>query len=117
MNRRFLGRDVRSPCGGRPCALIGALSVGALIALASGEPAAADDTRTTKAFSSPFGGPTYNWNGFYAGGQLGYTWGTSNWTASSPGTPDVSGSFSLAQRIDPFSQTGSFFAALQAGYN
>jgi high affinity Mn2+ porin len=117
MNRRFFRLDARSPCGGRPCALIGALCVGALIALASGEPAAADDTRTTKAFSSPFGGSTYNWNGFYAGGQLGYTWGTSNWTASSPGAPDVSGSLSLAQRIDPFAETGSFVAGLQAGYN
>ena len=43
--------------------------------------------------------------------------GTSNWTASSPRAPNVSGSLSLAQRIDIFSQTGSFFAGLQAGYN
>ena len=38
------------------------------------------------AANSPTVAPaTYNWNGFYAGGQMGYAWGTSNWTASSPG--------------------------------
>ena len=66
---------------------------------------------------SPFAGPAYNWNGFYAGGQLGYAWGTSNWTASSPGAPNVSGTLGLAQPIDIFAETGSFFAGLQAGYN
>ena len=48
---------------------------------------------------------------------MGYAWGTSNWTASSPGAPNVSGSLSLAQRIDIFAETGSFFAGLQGGYN
>ena len=117
MNRGFFRLHARSPFARRPCALIGALSVGALVAVAPAERAAADDTRTTNAPVSPFGGPAYNWNGFYAGGQLGYAWGTSNWTASSPGAPNVSGSLSLAQRIDIFAETGSFFAGLQGGYN
>ena len=117
MNWGFFRLHARSPCARRPCALIGALSVGALVAVAPAERAAADDTRTTNAPVSPFGGPAYNWNGFYAGGQLGYAWGTSNWTASSPGAPNVSGSLSLAQRIDIFAETGSFFAGLQGGYN
>jgi hypothetical protein len=81
-----------------PWALVGALSVGALIAVASAERAVADDILTTKTPASPFPGPAYNWNGFYAGGQLGYAWGSSNWTASSPGAPNVSGSFGLGQR-------------------
>jgi high affinity Mn2+ porin len=55
---------------------------------------------------------TYDWTGFYAGGHLGYAWGSSNWT-----TPGVSGSFNLSQPIDTFAETGSFFAGLQAGYN
>ena len=59
----------------------------------------------------------YNWNGFYAGGHLGYAWGSSNWTGSSPGAPNVSGSLSLTQPIDIFSEAGSFFAGFQAGYN
>jgi high affinity Mn2+ porin len=63
------------------------------------------------------GGAPYNWTGFYAGGQMGYTFGTSRWTASSPGAADVSGSLSFTQRIDPFSETGSFSAGLQGGYN
>src|SRR6202008_1472553 len=87
------------------------------LALAAAEGARADDVVATKAGAFSYVGPAYNLNGFYAGGQLGYAWGTSNWTASSPGAPNVSGSLSLAQRIDIFSQTGSFFAGLQAGYN
>ena len=59
----------------------------------------------------------YDWTKFYAGGHLGYTWGISNWTASSPGAPDVSGSLNLMQPIDIFSEQGRFFAGLQAGYN
>jgi high affinity Mn2+ porin len=100
-----------------PWALVGALSVGALIAVASAERAAADDTPTTKTPASASPGSVYNWNGFYAGGQLGYAWGRSNWTASSPGAPDTSGSFGLGQPIDIFSESGSFFGGLQAGYN
>ena len=56
--------------------------------------------------------PAYDWTGFYAGGHLGYAWGNSNWT-----TPGVSGSLDLAQPIDIFAETGSFFAGVQAGYN
>src|SRR5208282_1837063 len=54
----------------------------------------------------------YNWVSFYAGGHLGYAWGSSNWTA-----PGISGSFNLSQSVDTFAETGSFFAGLQAGYN
>ena len=54
----------------------------------------------------------HDWSGFYAGGHLGYAWGSSNWTA-----PGASGSLDLAQPIDTFDEAGSFFAGLQAGYN
>ena len=98
------------------CAALAASGTALVVACA--ERAKADDAMATKASPIPYANPAaYNWNGFYAGGQMGYTWGTSNWTASSPGAPNVSGSLSLAQRIDIFSQTGSFFAGLQAGYN
>ncbi|HEV7178418.1 MAG TPA: hypothetical protein VGN11_00995, partial [Candidatus Baltobacteraceae bacterium] len=93
------------------------LAVAGACALTLAHGARADDVVTTKTGASSSVGPAYNWSGFYAGGQLGYAWGTSNWTASSPGAPNVSGSLSVAQRIDIFSQTGSFFAGLQAGYN
>ena len=39
-----------------------------------------------KAPTTPFG---YDWSGFYAGGRVGYAWGTSNWTASTPGAPNA----------------------------
>ena len=59
----------------------------------------------------------YDWSGFYAGGRVGYAWGTSNWTASTPGAPNVSGSLDLFQPFDAFKDTGSFSQGLQAGYN
>src|SRR6516165_8754720 len=53
-----------------------------------------------------------DWTGFYAGGHFGYGWGNSNWA-----TPGISGSLDLAQPIDTFKESGSFFAGVQAGYN
>jgi high affinity Mn2+ porin len=53
-----------------------------------------------------------DWTGFYAGGHLGYAWGTSNWMTSG-----TSGLLDLAQPIDSFNESGSFFAGVQAGYN
>jgi high affinity Mn2+ porin len=100
-----------------PWAFVGALSVGALIAVASAERAAADDTPTTKSPASAPPDSAYNWSGFYAGGQLGYARGSSNWTASEPGAANASGSFGLGQPIDIFSESGSFLAGSQAGYN
>ena len=117
MNRSSSGFDARLRRGRRPYTLAGALSIGAFIAAASAERAAADDMRTTPALTTLFGSSSYNWTGFYAGGQMGYAWGTSTWTASSPAAANVSGSLVLTKPIDPFSQTGSFFAGLQAGYN
>jgi high affinity Mn2+ porin len=54
------------------------------------------------------------WSGFYVGAHLGYGWGRSNWSEA----PDlVSGSFNLAKSYDAFTNTGSYFAGLQAGYD
>jgi len=89
--------------------VLGAL-IGMTLATAGG--AAADDVMVTKA-PPPSSIPTdFNWTGFYAGGHLGYAWGSSNWTA-----PGVSGALDLSQPIDTFAETGSFFEGLQAGYN
>jgi len=88
------------------------------LAIAYAESARADDAVVTKAPAIPYVNSSgYNWNGFYAGGHFGYAWGSSNWTASSPGAANVSGSFSVAQRIDSFNESGSFLAGLQGGYN
>jgi len=82
-----------------------------LIALASR--AHADDLSGSMPVKAPAAqAPYYDWTGFYAGGHLGYAWGSSNWTA-----PGASGSLDLAQPIDTFDEAGSFFAGLQAGYN
>jgi high affinity Mn2+ porin len=82
------------------------------ITLATAGGAAADDIMVTKA-PPPSSIPTdFNWTGFYAGGHLGYAWGSSNWTGAG-----VSGSLNLAQPVDTFDEAGSFFEGLQAGYN
>jgi len=62
---------------------------------------------------------SFDWTGFYAGGHFGYAGGTSNWTADTVGAagPVASGSFGLFQPFDAFSEAGSYFAGLQAGYN
>jgi high affinity Mn2+ porin len=96
-------------------AVAAAFAAASVVALAGS--AAADDAIVTKAPAIPFAGPAYNWNGLYAGGHLGYAWGTSNFTASSPGAPTVSGSLDLAQPLDTFNESGSFLEGLQAGYN
>jgi high affinity Mn2+ porin len=85
------------------------------VALATAEKArAADDIMATKAPPIPYSVSSgYNWSGFYAGGHLGYAWGSSNWTAA----PGISGSLNLAQPVDTFDEAGSFFEGLQAGYN
>jgi high affinity Mn2+ porin len=92
-----------------------ALTAASVAALAGS--AAADDIFVTKTPAIAFAGPAYNWNGFYAGGHMGYAWGSSNFTASSPGAPNVTGSFSVAQQLDNFAEAGSFTAGVQAGYN
>ena len=97
----------------------GLLIVGvSLIALA--DRAAADDIMVTKAAPIPSSATSaYDWSGFYAGGHLGYAWGSSNWTASTRAAPapSASGSLDLYQPFDAFKDTGSFFEGLQAGYN
>jgi high affinity Mn2+ porin len=59
----------------------------------------------------------FDWTGLYVGGHFGYAWGNSDWTARTPGTPEVSGSINLFQPFDPFNEAGSYLAGLQIGYN
>jgi high affinity Mn2+ porin len=72
---------------------------------------AADAVMPTKAAPSS-AADSYNWNGFYAGGHLGYGWGRSYWAS-----PETAGSIHLAQGIDSFAETGSFFGGLHFGYD
>jgi high affinity Mn2+ porin len=88
----------------------------AAVCVGFAQPAAADDIFGAKAPAIPFSGlsgQAYNWNGFYAGGNLGIAWGQSNWTAG----PGLGGTNNLFQTIDTFDEAGSFMAGLQAGYN
>ena len=90
-----------------------AVGAAIVVVLATAGSAAADDVMVTKAPPPSSNAPlVHDWSGFYAGGHLGYAWGSSNWTA-----PGASGSLDLAQPVDTFAETGSFFEGLQAGYN
>ncbi len=80
-------------------------------------PLAAADLSAAMPTKAPPAPSSYDWTGFYLGGHLGYAWGNSNWTVSTPGAPNVSGSLDLAQPLDSFDEAGSFFAGVQAGYN
>jgi high affinity Mn2+ porin len=84
------------------------------LAITYAESAKADGAMLTKAPPIPYvGSSNYNWNGFYAGGNLGIAGGRSNWTAG----PGLSGTNNLFQTIDTFDEAGSFLAGLQGGYN
>ena len=86
----------------------------AALGIVSANHAFADEPLLTKAPALPYvSGAPYNWTGFYAGGNLGVAWGSSNWTAG----PGISGTTNLFQTIDTFDEGGSFFAGLQGGYN
>jgi len=68
-----------------------------------------------KAPQPPYGASSsYDWGGLYIGGHLGYGWGHSNWTEPSD---NVAGTIDLSQPYDIFSDSGSFFEGLQAGYD
>jgi len=83
---------------------------------------AADLSDLAPAASIP-GGASYDWTGLYAGMHVGTAWGSSKYNASTDipgygvyGLQD-SGTLSLANRINNFSETGSWSDGLQMGYN
>src|SRR4029453_15100029 len=62
---------------------------------------------------------SFDWNGWYAGGRLGFATGSSNWSETPGGehAPAPSGSLGLSHPIHFSEGTGSYFGGLQAGYN
>jgi high affinity Mn2+ porin len=68
---------------------------------------------------APAAQSSFDWTGFYVGGHFGYAAGTSNWIENPVGASgaSVSGSLNLFQPFDAFSEAGSYFAGLQAGYS
>ena len=87
---------------------------------------------TGSAFAADLASPTitppvltppqfYNWNGGFVGGNLGYSWGSANYTVQNTSNPGViidRSSHTLSQTINSYdNETGSWFAGLQAGYN
>jgi len=88
-----------------------------LMALAVAGGAGAADFSLLLPVNAPAASTVYDWTGFYAGGHLGYAWGSSDWTAGAAATPSASGALDLFQPFNAFNDTGSFFEGVQAGYN
>ncbi len=67
----------------------------------------------------PYVSTDYDWNGWYVGAHFGAIRGSSNWSASQPGSsaPGFNGSFNLPFNFDFMAGTGSYVAGLQGGYN
>ena len=94
-----------------------AFSAAAIIMMMSAGSGVAADITPWEPAASYSDASAYGWTGFYLGGHLGYAWGNSNWTASTLPAGIATGSFSLAQPIDSFKESGNVFEGLQAGYN
>src|SRR5580704_10590228 len=86
------------------------------ILLVAGDCAQAADSLIVKAPALP---AAADWTGFYVGGNFGYSWGNSDWTAhaTGAGAPPLSGSLNFYNGPDVSAGTGSYFAGLQAGYS
>ena len=84
------------------------LAAGAILVALSALPAEAGE---------PGGAPASTWTGYYVGGHLGYTWGTSDWAGRTAGGEASSGSLDFFLAYDAFKGTGSYFSGFQAGYN
>jgi high affinity Mn2+ porin len=97
----------------------------ALVALASGDSARAEDFWTAlnpnapaPASAAPMAGPAFDWAGFYVGAHAGLSAGYSAWSATQPGgAPSLTGSLNLFRAFDLFTEAGSHFGGFTAGYN
>src|SRR3974390_261324 len=87
------------------------------MALFAGEAFAGDLSAAPYVKSEPVT-PLYDWTGFYLGGHIGLAAGRSNWTLEplGGGVP-AAGSFGLYRSPNAFTDGGSFFEGVQAGYN
>ena len=58
-----------------------------------------------------------DWTGFHVGARAGVSSGSSTWSATEPGVPNLSGSLSFFSPYDGFTGSGSQFGGVVAGYN
>ena len=91
------------------------VSCAAAMALFAGESFAGDLSAAPYVKAEPLG---YDWTGFYIGGHIGLAAGHSNWTLEplGGGVP-AAGSFGLYRSPNAFTEGGSYFEGVQAGYN
>ena len=87
--------------------------------LASMVSAAAADDIAPELPWQPSADQRFDWNGWYAGGRIGFATGSSHWSAAQGGAraDAPSGSLGLSNPIHFSEGTGSYFGGLQFGYN
>ncbi|MGP0091402.1 MAG: carbohydrate porin [Xanthobacteraceae bacterium] len=91
----------------------------AFFVLVAGDCANAADLPAGMLMKAPAASAPVDWTGAYLGGNVGYSWGNSNWTANATGAaaPPLSGSLNFYNGPDVSAGTGSYFGGFQAGYN
>jgi high affinity Mn2+ porin len=67
--------------------------------------------------AKPASSSASDWTGFYVGTHTGLFGGSSDWSATQPGVPDLSGSLSIFNRYRLRDGSGSIFGGLAAGFN
>src|SRR5215475_6253905 len=60
---------------------------------------------------------SFDWNGWYAGGRIGFATGSTSWSMTRDGADAPNGSFGLSNPIHFSEGTGSYFGGLQFGYD
>jgi high affinity Mn2+ porin len=72
-----------------------------------------------KAPPAPASVPGFDWTGWYFGGSYGDASGNSRWSATQAGGagPPLNGSVNLTKPVNGYFGDGSYFGALQMGYN
>src|SRR5262249_60805078 len=61
--------------------------------------------------------PRSGWTGFYIGAHTGVSGGGSDWSATQPGVPNLSGSVNIFHSYSLRDESGSHFGGVAAGYN
>jgi high affinity Mn2+ porin len=95
----------------------------ALVAFASAQSARAADLPPTLNAKAPAPaaatvGSAFDWTGFYVGAHAGVSTGQSPWSApQAGGAPNLTGALNLFSPFDLFTENGSYFGGLTAGYN
>lgn len=93
--------------------ILSLLAAGLAVSLLSAPVASAADMGNRPVYTPTVAAPIYNWHGFYAGGNIGYGWGTAEQSVSYPGLVG----FGIPTSFGASNSMNGFLGGVQAGYN